>query len=102
MILAIAPLVSYHVVSPVYPLSDDADYMTLSLMFYRRFFSSGIFGGLVSLYTLRQWKPIFHPLLGVPALFLTRGHVIPAQAITVIGLFALLAITRSTRLPGRT
>lgn len=87
--LAMTPVACFHWGSQAYPNGDEAEYMWVGLTIYHRFLSSGFFAGLNALYTFRSWKPILHPILSVPAFFISGGHVMPAQVITMMILYAL-------------
>ena len=95
LLLAMAaalPLVIYwHCRDAGYPHGDPAYYLTLSMRMYRRFISEGIGSGLQGLYTIRNEKALFHPVLAVPGFFLSGGKNLLAQSIAVEYIYAVLA-----------
>ena len=82
----------WHHLNRTFPNGDEAEYMWASLGMYRRFVQEGLSSGLHGLYELRLWKPILHPALLVPALFLAGGRVLTAQAIGALYLYSTLAL----------
>ncbi len=89
LLVGVSPVLFYHLLSQEYPSGDDAGYLRLPLSIYRKFITDGFLSGAKAVYALRDWKPILHPILALPAYFLTRGRVLPAQAMTMVGLYIL-------------
>ena len=91
--LALPVVVYWHWVNRGYPIGDSADYMWTSMKIFRGFSLGGALTGLKATYFFRLWKPIFHPVLAVPALILTQGRAVLSQALTVTCLQGLLAVS---------
>jgi hypothetical protein len=58
-----------------YPIWDEGAYFTLTQEAYLEFKNEGFMEGLHYAYDHKHWKPILHPLLAIPFLFLTDGDV---------------------------
>lgn len=84
-------VICWHSMNRAFPNGDDAEYLWASLSMFRRFVHEGFSSGLHGLYEFRLWKPILHPVLMVPALFLARGRILLAQTIGALYLYSALA-----------
>lgn len=88
-----------------YPIGDPADYMMYIQRSYLVLREEGLFAMLKSLYTMRTWKTIFHPVCVLPALFTTGGNVrrsIALTNLTAFGIFLAYAFRAARQfLPNR-
>ncbi len=71
-----------------YPLGDNEALMLFSgLNAYHKWVNEGILQALNEIYWNREFKPILHPVLALPALMLSSGNV--RIAVAVVNLFLL-------------
>ncbi len=73
------------------PTWDYANYFVPAQKIYLIIQAQGILAGIKALYWVRTYKPILHPIIGVPFLLLTHGNILSAGALSS-GFFYLLVL----------
>jgi hypothetical protein len=84
-------LVVWYSANNAYPGSDESMYVHTAQKVQSAFVEKGFIAGLQSAY-FDRWKPIFHPLLAVPALIMTHGHVLHSVALTMCVLYGIFLL----------
>ena len=74
----------------IYPTNDEAFYFTVTQEMYMNFGLDDLSKAFTELYLHKHWKPILHPVLGVPFLFLSNGDVRLAVSLYTAFFYILL------------
>lgn len=67
-----------------FPTSDANEYLTRAFNIYEAFRNQGIWHGLFHCFFDRGWRPILFPVLTVPILILTHGHIVLSYKILTL------------------
>lgn len=68
------------------PENDASNYLMTSINIYHHFLDKHFISSIMSFYTERGWRPIFFPVLTVPFLLISKGHLYFSYVCVSIGL----------------
>src|SRR5689334_11730617 len=66
------------------PGADAANFLLTSVDIYHHFQNDGFWGGLLSCFANRGWRPIFFPVVAVPFLLLSSGNLLISYSLTAV------------------
>src|SRR5439155_14708168 len=88
ILIPLAFVAIWHRINTVIPNDDFGEYFETGQRIYKEFQSSTS-KGLVAIYLLRGWRPIFFPVIAVPFIAVTGENILLSVALTLLFIYGV-------------